>query len=151
MASPIILVVEDDPLIATLLPQVLANAGYRVLSAQNGTEALSLGRIHRGEITLLLCDVALEDRCGPSVARQLEEFSPRMSTIFTSGYPLDILAERHLLTPEILEAERTWYLPKPFRPKQLLQLVGSVLSRPQAVAAAGLKQHGVAHGHAAAY
>jgi len=151
MASPIILVVEDDRLIAALLPQVLEDAGYRVLSARNGAEALSLGRIHQREIALLLCDVVLEDRAGPCIARQLEELSPGMSTIFTSGYPLDILAERRLLTAETLAGERTYYLPKPFRPKQLLQLVARVLSTPRTVATAGMKQGGVAHAGATAY
>lgn len=149
MASPIIFIIEDDRLIATLLRQVLETAGYQVLSAQSGAEALSLGRLHQGEIALLLCDVMLQDRAGPGVALHLGELSPRMSTIFTSGYSLDILTERGLLTPETLRAERTCYLPKPFRPKELLQLVESVLSAPPAVATAGMEQPGVKHASAA--
>lgn len=149
MASPIVLIVEDDRTISTLLTQVLQAGGYEVLNAQSGAEALGLGRLHQREIALLLCDVGLPNRAGPDVALRIGELCPQMRTLFTSGYPLDVLAERGLLTPEILQNENTFYIQKPFWPKELLHLVDGILPARLDVAAAGMEQAGAARVSAA--
>src|SRR5438045_2356970 len=107
MALQTILTVEDDRLIASLLGQVLRAGGYEVLNAQSGTEAVGLGRLHHGEIALMLCDIMLQDRAGPDVALCVRELCRQMKTLFTSGYHLDILIERSLLAPKILENENS--------------------------------------------
>ena len=149
MASPTILIVEDEGFVATLLTRVLKAGGYEVLDARTGAEALALGRLHRGEIALLLCDIGLPDLSGPDVVLRLGEFCPRVRTLFTSGYPLDILAERRLLPPEILQDENTFYIPKPFLPKELLGLVNSIFSMQTEVATARTAREGAARVSAA--
>jgi DNA-binding response OmpR family regulator len=148
MALPIILVVEDDLPIANLLTQVLQAGGYEVLNAQSGAEALRLGRLHQREIALLLCDVVLRDRSGPDVALRIGELSPQMRTLFTSGYPLENLAERGLLTPETLRNENTFYIGKPFWPNELLRLVNGILPMMD-VATTGTEEAGGARVRAA--
>ena len=142
MASPTILIVEDEWLIAALLARVLKHGGYEVLVARNGTEALALGRLHQGEIALLLCDIGLPDLPGPDVALRLREFCPQVRTLFSSGYPLDVLAERRLLSPETLQDESVFYIPKPFLPKELLGLVDSIFSVQIKMAFAGIDREG---------
>jgi two-component system, cell cycle sensor histidine kinase and response regulator CckA len=149
MASPTILFVEDERLIATLLTRVLKAGGYEVLNARNGTEALALGRLHQGEIALLLCDIGLPDLPGADVALRLGELCPQVRTLFTSGYSLDVLAERRLLPPEILKDGNTFYIPKPFLPKELLDLVDSIFSIQTKVATAGIDRKGAARVSAA--
>ena len=77
MASPIILIVEDERPIATLLRGVLQANGYKVLQARNSTTTLRPGLPHQGEIALLLCDAVLRDRCGPDVAGRIRELCPQ--------------------------------------------------------------------------
>lgn len=128
MASPITLIVEDDRLIATLLKEVLQAEGHQVLSSENAAEAMALGRLHQREIALLLCDVVLKDGTGPDVALRIKELCPGIRTLFISGYPLDALAERDLLTAETLRNENALYIQKPFRIAELLRLVESVFA-----------------------
>ena len=148
MASTI-LIVEDDRPIAALLSYVLKDGGYEVLKAQSGNEAVGLGRIHQREIDLLVCDIMLQDRVGSDVALRVGELCPQMKTLFTSGYPLDILVDRGLLTREILANKNTAYIQKPFLPKDLLQAVNTLLPVRHEAAQSGLRQAGAAH--AAAY
>jgi two-component system, cell cycle sensor histidine kinase and response regulator CckA len=149
MASPIILMVEDERLIATLLTLVLRGADYEVLHAQSGAEALSLGQSDQRKMDLLLCDVVLQDGPGPDVARRMAQFYPGLRTVYISGYPLDVLAERGLLTPEMLRSENAFYIQKPFRPKELLELVGRILPKQLDSATCGTQQAGVSHATAA--
>lgn len=150
MALPIILIVEDDRPIAALLTQVLQAGGcYQVLNAQSGAEALSLGRLHQDEIALLLCDVVLQDRSGPDVACRIGELCPQMRTLFTSGYPLEVLAERGLLTPETLQKENTFYIEKPFGLGDLVRLVRRILPMHLEAPAAGIERGGSARASAA--
>lgn len=143
MALPIILIVEDDRPIAALLAQVLQAGGYQVLSAQSGAEATVLGRLHQPEIALLLCDVVLQDRSGPEVAFRIGELCPQMRTLFTSGYPLEVLAERGLLTPETLQKENIFYIEKPFGLSELVRLVKRILPKHLEAPTAGMERGGV--------
>ena len=143
MGSPVILIVEDEGLISSLLGHVLRAGGYETLMARSGAEALSLGRLYQGDIDLLLCDVLLPDQAGFEVALNIWELYPRVKTLFTSGYPLDSLIERGLL-PETLPNESEFFIPKPFRPKELIHFVDRILSMPRPAARAGMKQRGAA-------
>jgi len=143
MALPTILIVEDDQPTAAVLMLTLQMGGYQVLNANSGAEALRLARLHRREIALTLCDVVLQDRTGPEVARRIRELCPQMKTLFTSGYPFSHLVERNLFTAETLQNESTFYIEKPFWPKQLLQLVNGILPAVQ-MQAMGMGHTGVA-------
>jgi DNA-binding NtrC family response regulator len=137
MASPIILIVDDDRAIANMFTEVLRAEGYEVVNAQTGEEAVRLASLYRSGIGLLLCDVLLKDRSGPDIALRLGEFCPRMKIVFTSGYPVDILAERGLLTPELLRNENALFMQKPLRLRELLDLADRILeTHAHAVAAA---------------
>jgi two-component system, cell cycle sensor histidine kinase and response regulator CckA len=142
MVQGVILIVEDERPVANVVARALESGGYDVLSANSGMEALTLARLHQHEIALLVCDVVLPDRAGPIVAQCLSEVCPEMKILFTSGYSLDMLAERGLLTEETLENEDTFYLPKPFRPREILHLVNSILSMPRAITMAALERTG---------
>jgi DNA-binding response OmpR family regulator len=149
MASPIILMVEDERLIATLLTLVLQGAGYEVLRAESGAEALRLGGSHQCKMDLLLCDVVLQDGSGPDVALRIGRLCPNLRTVYISGYPLDVLAERGLLTPEMLRSENALYIQKPFRPKELLELVDRIVPKQANIGTTGTQQAGAMHARSA--
>jgi response regulator RpfG family c-di-GMP phosphodiesterase/signal transduction histidine kinase len=69
-----ILLVDDDPGMIEILEVNLARASFRVLSAQNGAEALSLASVERPDLILL--DVSLPDLDGLDVCRRLKESPP---------------------------------------------------------------------------
>ncbi len=151
MGSPTVLIVEDDRPIATLLGRVLQTGGYEVLEARSGTEAICLGQLHRQEIDLLLCDIMLEDQAGRDVALRVGELCPRIKTLFTSGYSLEVLIERGLLPAEIVQDENTAYIQKPFRPNDLLHAVNDLVPSRTQMATSGFQRAGGAHVSAAAY
>jgi two-component system, cell cycle sensor histidine kinase and response regulator CckA len=80
------LVVEDEPLVRATAIRLLKSLGYEVLSAQGAEEALEQSAAHQGRIDVLLCDVAMPGRNGPSVAAELKRNRPDLKVIFVSGY-----------------------------------------------------------------
>ncbi len=82
-----IMVVEDEPEIRELQRASLVKMGHRVLSAGNGEEALSLGRLHRGEIDVVVTDVVMPVLGGVKLWEELRRELPELKFLFTSGYP----------------------------------------------------------------
>ena len=70
-ASETLLVVENETAIRALVKMALERHGYAVLSAESGSEALSLAADNQGPIDLLITDVVMPDLRGPDLARRL--------------------------------------------------------------------------------
>jgi CheY-like chemotaxis protein len=113
-----ILVVEDDPVIRRLLVSVLASEGYRIESVADGTLALRILE-DDPEIDLVLTDLAMPGLPGTAVAQHLAENRPDVKVVCMSGNPhAHERALRGLLDRRLVD-----FLPKPFTPVQLLQLI----------------------------
>jgi len=84
-ASGVILVVDDDSAVRELMTEFLASAGFTVVSAMGGYEALRLLQETPG-ITLLLTDVRMPDISGIELARQAKAGNPDLHVVLTSGY-----------------------------------------------------------------
>ena len=120
-AGALVLVAEDEWAVRTLVQQILRGAGYTVLEASNGAEALELAKKCRDRIDLLLTDVVMPGIGGKELAERLAEARPGLRTIFMSGYSYDaVVAE----SGEGAEAE---FLAKPFSPDALLEKVEGLL------------------------
>jgi CheY-like chemotaxis protein len=117
-----ILLIEDEPLVRDLAVEVLRSRGYRLLTAQDGEEAISIARAHPGEIHLTLTDVVLPAMSGKEVARRLREARPDLKVLFMSGY-----AEEQVVHRGVVE-EDVFFLAKPFTPAALADKVRAVLS-----------------------
>jgi PAS domain S-box-containing protein len=115
-----VLVVEDEASLRALVSTVLCDAGYKVLTAANGDEALAIARAHDGPIHLLLTDVVMPGLGGPALSRQLGALHTPLPTLYVSGYPtqeaLDGVGDAH-----------AHFLAKPFTPLQLLEHVRGAL------------------------
>jgi CheY-like chemotaxis protein len=122
-----VLLVEDDPAIATMLLAALRMWGYDVVHAGNGRAAVEIARLQGSELRVVLCDVMLPDGPGPATAMGIREFCPGVWIIFTSGYPVDVLAERGLLSRATLREPGTAFLAKPFLPRDVRDMVGCAM------------------------
>ena len=81
-----ILVVEDEPPHRMLLKSVFEKAGYKVLTAKDGIEAIDTYRHQAGTVDLVVCDMALPSLGGWTVYLSLKEIDPDVKMILTSGY-----------------------------------------------------------------
>jgi len=116
-----VLVAEDEQIVRVLIRKVLEQAGYTVLLAGGGAEALQLAERHAGPIHLLVTDVVMPDMNGRELARRLLERRPDTKVLYVSGYA-DVAVERHgVLDPG------TAFMQKPFSPSALARRVRDVL------------------------
>jgi len=117
-----ILVADDDRKITFALAKRLASAGYDVLTAPNGLEALQLALEERPD--LLLMDVWMPPGYGLSVAERLHQLGIATPVIFLSGsHDPDI--------PRVVrEIGAAGYLEKPYDPQCLLAAVADALATP---------------------
>ena len=109
-----ILVVDDDQLMHMLFEHHLEGAGYRMLSAMNGQQALEMANSERP--ALIVMDVMMPDIDGLAVLRDLKKADA------TKGIPVIIItSNRHaLMQKESETAGAAIFLTKPFSPTQLL-------------------------------
>ncbi len=114
----VILLVEDEPVVRELVSEVLQQYHYRVLEAGSGVEALRVWEEQQGRVDLLLTDMVMpEGMSGRELANQLKKRKPQLKVIYTSGY-----------SPEMMDNSfgqggDTVFLPKPYLPPQLAQMV----------------------------
>jgi PAS domain S-box-containing protein len=119
--SETILLVEDEDVVRRLARKILENAGYNVLEASRGEEAVRL-RLERAEpIDLLLTDVVMPETSGKEVADRLREMQPGLRVLFMSGYTDEAIVHHGVLD---LNVE---FIQKPFTPAALTKRVRDVL------------------------
>src|SRR5690242_8042617 len=117
-----VLLVEDEDAVRRVAGEVLANAGYSVLEAKNGREALQLvDRLHAAP-AVLITDVVMPLMNGPELAGELSARYPQMRTVFISGY-----AEHPLLARKRGLTSPAWHLHKPFSVEALTGIVARAL------------------------
>jgi signal transduction histidine kinase/CheY-like chemotaxis protein len=118
-----ILVVEDESAVRSLAQRVLRAAGYSVLTAASGHEALRMSERHAGEIHLLFTDVVMPGMGGRELVERLLPKRPHLSVIYTSGYTDNAIVHHGTLDPG------TNFVAKPFNATALLGKVKEVLGR----------------------
>jgi CheY-like chemotaxis protein len=117
-----LLVVEDEPTLRQLARSVLELQGYKVLSANNGQDALHTVRDHKGSpIRLVITDVVMPQMGGKVMAEWLKTANPDLKILFTSGYMDDVVTQQGVL------AEGIEFLPKPYAPTMLACKVREML------------------------
>lgn len=116
-----VLLVEDEDGVRALAEETLTAAGYRVLSARHGPDALVRAHGHQGRIHLLLTDVVMPGMSGRELADRLLPVIPHLKVLYMSGYTDNAVVHQGVLDPGVA------YLPKPFSPEGLLRKVRAVL------------------------
>ncbi len=116
-----ILLVEDENAVRVLVRRMLERAGYTVLTARHGGEAMVLCEKEEGPIHLILTDVVMPKIGGRELVERLVRQRPETRILFMSGYnDEEVLRLGELLT-------HVAFLQKPFSYEQLTQKVRRVL------------------------
>jgi CheY-like chemotaxis protein len=116
-----VLLVEDEDEVRELASDFLTSAGYRVITAQDGAEALKIAQRLGETIHLLVTDVVMPNMSGPELVKKLKRLLPDLKIIYMSGY-----IEQNENCKELLERE--FYLQKPFSRDMLLRQVSEALT-----------------------
>jgi CheY-like chemotaxis protein len=122
--SGIILVVDDQDNVRTLIRRQLSDAGHTVLEAGDGAEALHLVRRRNGAVDLILSDVVMPQMNGTELATRISGEFPHIPVILMSAFAPTGVA-RVGLGESIVPV-----LQKPFDPVQLTEFVALALQHP---------------------
>ena len=118
----VVLVVEDEEFIRTLLQEILERQGLKVLLASEGREALDLFSRNKEEIDLVILDLVLPGLKGDEILAKMKEMDPEVKVLITTGFG----EEEPLEKVKRLGIEGV--LTKPFHLPTLLGAIGAVLS-----------------------
>jgi PAS domain S-box-containing protein len=116
-----ILLVEDEVMVRQMVARILLRAGYQVLAAADGREALQLVEQHPHRISLVITDVVMPGMNGRDLSTRLSNLRPDLPVLFISGYPDEVMITRSLLEPG------SPFLHKPFAPELLTAKVRELL------------------------
>ncbi|MDX1951371.1 MAG: response regulator [Verrucomicrobiota bacterium] len=117
-----ILVADDDPHVREIVTTILRRAGYPLLVASSGEEALKLFNEHSDQIDLLITDMVMPGLTGDELAAHLRQNKPELKIVFMSGNI------SYTFQSEIFEAEQATFLSKPFASRELLDAVQQKLN-----------------------
>jgi CheY-like chemotaxis protein len=130
-----VLLAEDEAPVRRVMRRILERAGYRVLEATDGAEAVELFAAHPDAASLCVFDVVMPRLNGRDAREQVRRLNPRMPVLLLSGYAADVLggAKPGEDVPELLG--------KPVDPREFLAKVRELLD---GAAAEGERPRGVA-------
>jgi PAS domain S-box-containing protein len=117
-----LLIAEDEEIVRTFMKKILERAGYKVIAANNGEDAVTRFKEH-DEISLVLADVIMPGKNGREMVDEIRKLKPGVKAVFISGYASDIMHKKGIIE------EGMEFITKPFRKDELLQKVREVLDR----------------------
>jgi PAS domain S-box-containing protein len=123
-----ILVVEDEEVVRRAVEQMLTRAGYEVMTASNGREAVACYAAHAGRLDLVIIDLRMPEMDGRACFRELKRLDPGVKAIVSTGYEADGAAQ------EMLDQGMVGFVRKPYQMEDLLGAVASALGRTSAAA-----------------
>jgi len=116
-----VLLAEDDAAVLELHRMILEEAGYRVIEAVDGRDALDKFTEHRTEVDILATDVIMPKMNGKSLYDEIRKVRPDMKVLFMSGYTKDIIVKRGIMDDEFS------LLTKPVTSHELLKRMREIL------------------------
>lgn len=118
-----ILVAEDETPLRQLVARILRKAGYSVIVATDGAEAIDVIQRRWQEIDLALLDAVMPKASGPEVRRVISDLAPKIPVIYSSGYSSETLTIRFGID------DSAHLISKPYKPADLLTMVRGVLDQ----------------------
>ena len=112
-----ILVVEDEPAVRAIVTRSLRDAGYEVVQAAGGKEALETLEQATEPFQLVITDVVMPGMNGRELAHELQKRTPGIPILFTSGYTDGEIERRGLLDPGAS------FIQKPYAPETIIRIV----------------------------
>jgi two-component system cell cycle sensor histidine kinase/response regulator CckA len=116
-----ILVVDDEPLIRDLAGRILENAGYSVLTAGSGKEAVEAYSQYQSDIALVILDLIMPEMGGKQCLEELLRINPQVKALIASGFAIKGEAKA------FLDSEARGMVSKPFNIRELLRSVRRVI------------------------
>ena len=116
-----VLIAEDEEAVRELASEFVSSAGYTVLTAKDGVEALAIAERSDDPIHLLITDVVMPKMRGPELAKRLKALHPDLRIVYMSGY-----LEYNSGNGQFLE--EGFFLQKPFSRNTLVCKVDEALS-----------------------
>ncbi len=118
-----ILVAEDDDMLLEMTKKMLERSGYKVVSANNGEDAIKLINTYERSIHLLLTDVVMPGMNGKELAESIKIKIPDIKILYTSGYTANVIANHGVL------GDGVNFIQKPFRQEDLINKIRSLLRK----------------------
>jgi len=115
-----VLVVDDELSVRHMIAGVLADAGYDVLQAGDGDEALAMFAQHAPSIRAVILDVTMPHRDGHDTLEKLRERDRRVPVLLSSGRPIELPAGDPFVR----------LLPKPYGPGEILRAIARDIRAP---------------------
>jgi PAS domain S-box-containing protein len=119
----LILVVDDEPPIREALVRTLESVNYRCFIAEDGSDALALYFARRGEIDVVLTDLAMAQMDGVKLVRNLRRIDPDVRVVVSSGHIQREIAQ------ELESLGVADFIEKPYNADQLLRALRNVIDR----------------------
>ncbi len=117
-----VLIAEDEDGVREMASEFARAAGYRVLAAHDGVDALAMAQAATEPVHILLTDVVLPHIRGPQLATSLRQRNPELKVVFMSGY-LESQKEAGIWPGDS-------FLQKPFTRDALIQKLAEALAKP---------------------
>ncbi len=117
-----VLLAEDDDEVRILMRTVLKDAGYQVIEAVDGEDAIQKFK-ENDKIDLVVSDIIMPKINGKEMYREIKKIRPEIKVIFTSGYTADIIHKKGVFDLGLD------FVLKPVAPGEFLQKVREVLDR----------------------
>lgn len=119
--SETILLVDDEEYIRELGSRILQKAGYKVIMASNGREALDVYRTKRDQVELVVLDLIMPEMGGGQCLEGLLSLDPSVRVVIASGY------SANGLTKDALLAGAKGFVNKPYNIRQMMATIREVL------------------------
>ncbi|MGI8430889.1 MAG: response regulator [Chthoniobacterales bacterium] len=118
-----VLVVDDEPMALMLSRLVLSQAGFEVVTAQSGFEALDLFQKSPGRFALVLLDLSMPILDGEETFRRLRRMDPNITVLLNTGF-----IEKHHLE-RMLADGLAGFIRRPYEPSEVIEQIESVLAQ----------------------
>ncbi len=116
-----ILVAEDEEFVRLFLKTILSKAGFKLIIAENGEDALRKFREHKDSISLVISDMVMPRMKGRALYEEICKINPGIKVIFISGYSADMFKLSEI------PGDPSGFIPKPFSKDALLGKIRSIL------------------------
>ncbi len=120
-----ILIAEDEPIVRDLAVRILTRAGYSVLVASDGAEAVELFEANVDAVSMVLLDAVMPKLTGHQAYARIRLTNPNLPVVFCTGYDPDTGQIK------VLVDEGVRVVQKPFDPDVLLRVVRELLDAQQ--------------------
>ncbi|MBI4425557.1 MAG: response regulator [Elusimicrobia bacterium] len=121
-ARGVVLVADDETIVRESIGRLLAPAGFEVLLAADGEEAVKLFSERAVEVRLVVLDIVMPKADGLEAYGRMRELKPGLPVLFMSGYAT-------ARARDAIRSHAAAFLPKPFLPKELVERIEQALSR----------------------